>query len=134
MSLITTIAPYPASAAETAIAQFLVSQAEPLVSAAALLGGRPAVRRTARLLEELVDTPRLTRRLRREIVELHRLLSLDRVDDLESLEAACFAEIDPSFPAVEEICELTDAMRSHLLALAEVEAGNQLWKELFAAA
>lgn len=134
MSLITTIAPCPSSAAETALARFLLSHAEPLVSAAALLGGRPAVRRTARLLEELVDAPRLTRRRRREIVELHRLLSLDRVNDPEGLEAACFAEIDPSSPVVEEICELTDAMRSHLVALAEVEAEDPLWKEILAAA
>ena len=134
MSLITTIAPCPSSAAETALARFLLGHAEPLISAAVLLGGQPAVRRTTRLLEELVNAPHLNRHLCREIVELHRLLALDRVDDPDSLEAACFAQIDPFSPAVEEICKLTDAMRSHLLVFAEVEAGDPLWEEILAAA
>jgi hypothetical protein len=129
-----TIAPCPSSAAETALAQFLLDRAEALVSAAALLGGQPAVRRTARLLEELVDAPCLTRRLRGELVELHRLLSLDRVDDPESIEAGCFAEIDPASPAVEEICELTDAVRAHFLALAKIEIDDPFWEEILAAA
>ena len=72
MSLITTIAPCPFRAAETALRRFLLGHAEALVSIAGLLGEQPAVRRTARLLEELVDAPRLTRRLRLELMELHR--------------------------------------------------------------
>ncbi len=134
MSIITTIALCPQQAAEAVLARFLLDHAEAPVTAAALLGEQPAVRRTARLLEDLVDAPRLTRHLRRELIELHRLLSLDRVDDPESLEAACFAQIDPTDPAVEEICKLTDAVRSHLLALAETEVGEPLWEEVMAAA
>ncbi|WP_432256609.1 hypothetical protein [Limimaricola sp. AA108-03] len=134
MSLITTIAPCPFRAAETALRRFLLGHAEALVSAAGLLGEQPAVRRTARLLEELVDAPRLTRRLRLELVELHRLLALDRVDEPESLEAACFAKIDPASPAVEEICELTDMLRAHLIALATSEEGDPAWEEILSAA
>lgn len=134
MTLIMTITSCPAKAAETALMRFLLDRAEALVNAAALLGGKPAVRRTARLLEDLVDAPRLTRRLRRELVELHRLLSLDRCDDPETLEAECFKHIDPASPAVEEICELTDEMRAHLVALAETEAGEAIWEEILSAA
>ncbi len=134
MSLIATTTPYPSNAAETALAQFLLSRAEAFVNAAALLGGQPAVRRTARLLELLVDTPRFTRHLRQEFVELHRLLSLDCVDDPESIEARCFAEIDPASPAVEEICELTDAVHAHLVVLAKFEAGDPIWEEILSAA
>jgi len=63
-----------------------------------------------------------------------RLLSLDRVDDPESLEASRFAQIDPADPAVEKICKLTDALRSHLLAFAETEVGEPLWEEVMAPA
>ena len=134
MTLITTISPSPLNAMETALARFLLDHAEALIIAAALLGGQSAVRSTSSLLEKFVDAPRLTRTLRHELVELHRLLALDRVDDLESLEAACFAEIDPASPAVEEICALTDALHSHLLALAETEVEDPLWQEFVAAA
>lgn len=134
MSLFTIATPCPTRAAETALIRFLLDHAQALVSAAALLGAQPAVRRTARLLEELIDAPRLTRRLRRELVELHRLLSLDRVADPESIEAACFAQIDPASPDVEKICALADGMRFHFLALAEIEVGEPLWSEILPAA
>ena len=120
--------------AEVALARFLAHHAEPLLAAATLLGGRPALRRTARLLEDILDAPGLSRRLRREIVGLHRLLSLDCVSDPESLEAACFAAIDPASPAVEEICVLTDDLRAHLAALAETEEDKGLRQVLLDAA
>lgn len=134
MSLITTIAPCPSDAAKSALARFLLGRAEALIAAAALLGGQPAVRRTTRLLEELIDVPRLTRRLRQELVEIHRLLALDLVTDLESFEAVCFAQIDPASPAVDEICRLTDELRLHLLVLAQAEVGEPLWEDFVAAA
>lgn len=123
-----------AIAEETALARFLLYHAEALVSAAALLGAEPAARRTSRLLHELVDAPRLTRRLRRELVELHRLLSLDRVQAPESIDAACFAQIDPASPVGEDICALADGLLSYLLALAESEEEEFLWKEILSAA
>ena len=55
------------------LAAFLVENAEPLINAAAVLGGRQAVRRTARLIEDMASAPRLTRRLGRDLVGLHRL-------------------------------------------------------------
>jgi|TARA_R110000850_G_scaffold277075_1_gene422154 hypothetical protein len=134
MTFITSISSSPAIAAEISLMRFLLSRAEALMSAAALLGGQAAVRRTARLLEDLVDAPCLNRRLRKEIVELHRLLALDRVDDLESCEAGCFAEIDPASPVVEEICELTDAVRAHLLTLANSESDDPVWQGILSAA
>lgn len=118
---LTTISPCPAGLHEVALAQFLVGNADAFISASALLGGPQAVRRTARLLEDLLDAPRLTGRLRREIVRLHRLLSLECVDDLESLEAQCFAEIDPASAHVEEVCLLVDRLRDCLFALAKAE-------------
>lgn len=134
MNLVTPVTYRLYSPAETALAQFLSDNAEALVTAAALLGAQPAVRRTARLLEDIVDAQRLTRALRHELIELHRLLALDRVGDPESIEAACFAEIDPASPAVEDICELTDGLRSHLCAIAESNGKEDIWAQIFAAA
>ncbi len=105
-----------------------------LISAAALLGRKPAVRRTARLLEDVLSAPGLTRRMRQDLVGLLRLLSLECVDDITSLEASCFSEIDPTSPVVEEICELTDSFRWHLLALAEAERHEPLLAGLVPAA
>ncbi|WPY96303.1 hypothetical protein T8T21_16140 (plasmid) [Limimaricola variabilis] len=124
---------HSAAAAETALAEFALRHAEALVSAAGHLGDVPAVRRAARLLRDLLDTPPLTRRLRTELIALHRLLSLDGVEDLDSLEAGCFAALDPASPVIEEICLLTDGLRDHLAALAEAEAGNPVWDALTAA-
>ena len=70
----------------------------------------------------------------RDLVGLHRLLSLDAVDDPDSLEASLFAEIDPASPIVEEICLLTDALRDRLEALAAAEGDQALSTTLAQAA
>lgn len=119
--------------AEVALASFALRHAEALISAAGQLGAAPAVRRTARLLRDLLDTPPLTRHLRAELIALHGLLSLEGVDDLDSLEAGCFAALDPASPIVEEICLLTNALHDHLAALAAAEASDPVWDALAAA-
>lgn len=124
----------PALRAETALKGFLGGHVEALICAAGLLGSEPAVRRTARLIEAILSAPSLTRRMRQDLIGLHRLLSLDCVDDRASLEAACFAKIDPASPVVEEICELSDSLYGHLIALADTDSQDPLWNDLTAAA
>lgn len=68
-----------------ALAGFLVDNAEPLLDAAGLLGDAPAVKRTARLIEDVSSGRDVTNRLRRELVALHRLPSLQDVSDFESV-------------------------------------------------
>ncbi|WP_052272347.1 hypothetical protein [Leisingera sp. ANG-M7] len=53
----------------------------------------------------------LTEKLKRGIVTLHDLLTLSNVHEFEPLEAACFTEIDPASPIVEELCLLADALK-----------------------
>lgn len=53
----------------------------------------------------------LTRRLRYRIAALHGLLTLSNVHDIETLEVACFAELDPASPIVEELCLLTEGLK-----------------------
>ena len=92
------------------------------------------MRRTTWLIESILDARSISRRLRREIIGLHRLLSLQCVDDNESDEAACFADIDPASPIVEDICILADMLWFHLSALAETGEEGPLWEEFLDAA
>lgn len=100
------------------LAGFLLENASGLVSAARLLGGCEAVRRVGETIEGVSTSTVLSRRHHRDLAALHRLLSLERVDVADSIEAACFATIDPSWPVVEEICLLTDQLAAHLDAIA----------------
>lgn len=122
------------SPAFAVLARWMLEHAEPLINAAALLGGAGALRRTARLLEQLCDAHALTPRLDREVDELLGLLSLDAVDDPGSLEAALFARIDPASPAVEEICLLTDGLRRRLHAARDAAAAETVRLPLQSAA
>ncbi|SFQ10540.1 hypothetical protein [Tranquillimonas alkanivorans] len=83
-------------------------------NAALLLGGPDWLRRAQRLLGDLVSAPRLTRRLDRELRALHALLTFEHVGDLDRLETALFAELDPEDPVVADLCLLADALEEHL--------------------
>lgn len=107
-------------AAHTALTRFALDHADALLSASALLGGPSAKHRTARLLEALLNRPSLTRHLRREFVELHNLLWLDRTGGPEGLKVTdCFAALDPASPVLEDICLLREAFRAQLEAFDE---------------
>lgn len=106
------------NAAEAALAQYLIMHTSAFASAAELLGGQPAMKRTLRLLEGIRDHHSLSRNAQREVVSLHQLLTLKNAHKAESLEAALFSEIDPSYPVVEDICELSDGLLRHLQAFA----------------
>lgn len=90
---------------------------EPLQNAALLLGGAPALRRVQSLFDDLSLNKSLTRLAKRNLVELHKVLSLHYVSDPERLECSLFAEIDPSDPVVEDICCLTDGLLDHMRAI-----------------
>ena len=92
------------------VRRFLARHSEALAQAADLLGGPAAEGRARRLTEAAGRAPRLSRSLQRELEALHGLLALENVADLDGVEAACFAEIDPASPLVEEVCLLTDEL------------------------
>jgi hypothetical protein len=104
--------------------EFMFSHDEALQNASVLLGGQPALRRTQALLDDIMSAPRLTRRIKREIVKLHDLLTLNTVHDLESLEAAYFADIDPASPIVEELCLLSEALKDAVYRQQDVDLIN----------
>jgi len=88
-----------------------------LAEAAAMLGGASAEARVVSCALRLQDAGRITPCIRRDLVSLHRLLSLDRVGDPECLETALFSEIDPASRQVETICLLTDMLADILDAI-----------------
>lgn len=97
--------------------EFFHLRSEALQNASALLGGQPGVRCVHALMDDLVIQPKLTRRMERNLTRLHELLTLENVHDPERIEAACFAEIDPDSPIVEDICLLSDEFTDHLRSL-----------------
>jgi hypothetical protein len=89
---------------------FVANHAEALQNASLLLSGRPWLRRTQRLIDDMRTQPHLTRRMRHELVHLCDLLNLEHVHDLDRPEAGYFAEIDPDAPCVIDICILAEAL------------------------
>lgn len=90
---------------------FILGNAAAICSSAALLGGSAAEARVHRLIDDVSLATPLTSRMERELDALENLLSLENVQDMDSVEAERFARIDPSDPVVEEICLLLDGLR-----------------------
>lgn len=97
---------------------FLSTHRPGLENAAALLGGPIAARRVRGLIDALsVPRPTISRWIGRELVALHRLLSLEYVANFDRPEAHYFSLIHPEDPAVAEICLLTDGLTDCLRSL-----------------
>lgn len=103
--------------AASALHIFADDNMEGLQNAALLLGGQPWLKRTQRLMDDLRSSAVVTRRLHREVVALHELLSLEHVHDDNRPEAGFFAELDPGQPYVEEICLLADGLADAIAAV-----------------
>jgi hypothetical protein len=97
---------------------FFTTYRDGLAHAAEMLGGPVAARRVHTLVDALsVPQPRMTRWIGRELVALHRLLTLHDVGDFDRPEAYFFSLIDPADPAIAEICILTDGLSDCLRSL-----------------
>jgi hypothetical protein len=90
---------------------------EALQNAALLLAGPFALKRVQTLLDDILSSRTITRRLQTGIVEVHKLLSLYHVHDPDRIEAAHFAEIEMSDPFIEDICLMTEALTDILYRL-----------------
>lgn len=106
------------SAAVMQLFVYLSEHRDGLENASALLGGPDAARRFRALHAAIsVPQPRFTRWISRELLALHRLLSLDDVADFDSPAAYYFSLIDPADSVVADICLVTDGLRDCLRAL-----------------
>lgn len=102
-------------------ADWLRADAERLTSAAQLLGGEPWKRRAVRVsraMAEGADPEEVVADLR----ALHRLLTLEYTNDLDSPEAARFFDLHPDDPRADEARICAEALERGLNALAVVRA------------
>ncbi len=116
----------------TSMRAFMASHSEAVQNTAYLLGGQPALRKAQSLLDEIAVALVMTRRLARQLLDLHALFSLQNVHCEDTIEAACFADIDPASPIVEEICVLCDELESEMLMLEYTELSSALSSRLAA--
>ena len=101
---------------------FIVTNAAAICSSASLLGGPVAEARVHRLIDDVSLASPLTSRMERELNALEDLLSLENVQDIDSVEAEHFARIDPCAPVVEDICLLLDGLRQARAQSADMAA------------
>lgn len=106
-----------ANLATQALLKFIQDYNEALQNAALLLGGQFALRRVQFLNDHLSINRTLTRRSMLDLVELHKLLTLQNVGEPNRIETEMFANIEPEDPVVEELCLLSDALLEHLRAV-----------------
>ncbi|WP_424940105.1 hypothetical protein [Aliiroseovarius sp. S253] len=123
---------YQASPAIKALLIFLYDRYEAVQNAAFLLGGREALKRVQHLVEHLRTTRQLNRHTKIDLIEIHKVLSLQYVGDPQKVETSLFADLEPDDPVVEEICVLTDELTTHLEAIAAEAVDNSLALELAA--
>lgn len=105
---------------------FVQLHSEALQNAALLLGGKPALKSTFELIEDICSSPSLTQRLMTGLARLHELLSLEHVHNPERPEWAYFADLDPAAPYVEDICLLSEALKDLLIQLNPTGADSGL--------
>lgn len=96
---------------------WLMDHSDALLCASRLVGGDLSARRTARLIEAAASQTTVSRLFLADLDWLHGLLLLRNADDPDSIEAACFADIDPADPAIFEICALAEELREHIDAV-----------------
>lgn len=100
--------------------RFLFDHGHDLAAAAALLGGAYGEARVVSCGLHVEAASRMTHLIQRELIALHRLLSLADVGDPERLETELFSAIDPASPEVESICRLTDLLAELLREIGAV--------------
>ncbi|UWP96503.1 hypothetical protein K3X48_05880 [Aliiroseovarius crassostreae] len=116
----------------TSMRAFMASHSEAVQNAAYLLGGQPALRKTQSLLDDIASSLVMTRRLAQNLLDLHALLTLQNVHCDDTIEAACFADLDPASPIVEDICVLCDELEDEIHKLDDAELSAALSHRLAA--
>lgn len=106
------------------VRSFLRDHGTGLARAAHRLGGPAASARVFLLCEAVRHARRLTRAQACQLVDLHRLLTLEHVSDPERIEAKLFTAIDPASAFVEECCLLSEKLGALLRLIAENDPTN----------
>ena len=90
-----------------------------LCNAAGLIDEDAGTARVLRLMADLREATCLDRGIRRRLVDLHRLLSLDPVFDGFEPDFSSWVLFDPGSPEVEQICLSTDRLFDLLVEIGE---------------
>ncbi len=109
-----------------AVRKFLSKYGAALATAAHTLGGAAASSRVFIMTAAVQEAQRLTRAQRRQLVELHRLLTLEHVGDPERIETALFSKIDPGSSIVNDFCLLAEALEALLWQISEADNAESL--------
>lgn len=93
---------------------FASTYAQALLNASLLLGGQNAMRRTQLLIDDIISSPELTRRMQQELCSLHQLLVQHRMHLPDQVEVGCraFVDLDSSIDA--DLCILSNDLRDQL--------------------
>ena len=94
--------------------RFIDDNVDALTNAASLLAGAKGRRIVTIIVDGLQNSAQPSARTMRDLQDLLSALSLENVHDEMSDECGFFAAIDPSDPAVADICLLTDGLRAVL--------------------
>jgi hypothetical protein len=108
-----------------AVRMFFDEHGEAIANATQTLGGPAASARYFVLAQAVRETLRLTRTQRRQLVDIHRLLTLQNVGDPDCIETRLFAEIHPESPLVGELCLLSDTLKGLLHRISDETPDQQ---------
>ena len=103
---------------------FVREHGNALAKAAYKLGGRAASARVFLLLETVDHRHRLTRAQCLQLIDLHKLLTLQHVGDPDRIETARFSEIDLASGFIEECCLIADKLEDLLRRISGCEYSN----------
>lgn len=99
---------------------FFTEYGTALCNAAGLIDGAAGTARVLRLMSMLREVPRLDHPMRRRLVDLHRLLSLDPVIKAFEPDLSSWTLLDPASADVEELCLLTDRLYDLLIDISDL--------------
>lgn len=99
------------------VRSFLFDHGHQLAEAAALLGGPSAEAMAISCGVAVEEAAVVTSSVRRRLIRLHRLLTLENVGDPYALETDLCMALDPASVEVETICLLTDLLAELLRAI-----------------
>lgn len=101
---------------------FFTEHGTALCNAAGLIADEAGTARVLRLMSMLREAPRLDHILRRGLVDLHRLLSLDPVIEACEPDFSTWDILDPASKEVENHCLLTDRLYDLLIFISDLDA------------
>ncbi|MBV7380581.1 hypothetical protein [Maritimibacter dapengensis] len=110
---------------QSSLHQLLGSAPEAFGNAAVLLAGKKGKQLVDDIVEALARNTKPDRRTLRNLVQLHRILSLDAIDEDPEAQGR-FLMIAPTDPVVEEICLLSDSLLDALSVYASLHPSIDL--------